>query len=127
MGNKGEVYSNYGTMELDFFTPKEFKMGEVEVYNNMTPAFLLLMDELRKRVGESIYFNSTYRDDDYNESVGGVPDSRHLYGDAADIRCTDSVLRGKILKHALALGLTCGVYENWIHVDNRESQLVYVG
>jgi len=58
--------------------------------------------------------------------VGGATGSFHVQGRAVDIACNNSVTRGIILKNALAMGLSCGVYKTWIHVDDRDTQLVYV-
>lgn len=114
-------------MKLVHFTPEEFKQGNKNVYNNMDKSFLVKLDKLRELCGMPLKINSSYRDKEYNKSVGGSENSMHILGRAVDIACNNSVTRGIILKNALNLGLTCGVYRNWIHVDDRLTQLVYVG
>ena len=41
----------------------------------------------RDAIGEPVYINSGYRSKRLNARVGGVPNSRHLQGKAADIHC----------------------------------------
>ena len=109
------------------FEEDEFIMGDQVVFCKMDYLFLVLLDELRDKVGEPLIINSSWRSKEYNASVDGVEDSQHLYGNAVDIHCTDSVLRAKIVGYALDLGMSVGVYQTWIHVDNRDNQLLYVG
>ena len=112
---------------MKYFVPEEFKMGKEIVFDKMDTTFLKLLDELRELVGEPLIVNSSYRSKFYNKAVGGSENSLHLKGKAVDLRCTNGTLRAKIVKHALNLGLSCGVYNTWVHVDNREFQILYVG
>lgn len=114
-------------VELRYFTPEEFKMGKEIVFNKMDAAFLKLLDTLRELVGEPLKINSSYRSKLYNKAVGGSENSLHLKGMAVDIHCDNGTLRAKIIKNALNLGLSCGVYNNWVHVDSRKFQIVYNG
>ena len=45
-----------------------------------------ILNGLRARFGAPIYINSCYRSPDVNRAVGGVDNSYHLQGRAADIR-----------------------------------------
>lgn len=114
-------------IKLNYFTKDEFVMGDKNVYSNMDKVFLFTLDKLRENIGTPLVINSSYRDKEYNEAIGGSKNSMHLKGRAVDIHCKNGVLRAKILKEALYLGMSCGVYKNWIHVDNRENQIVYHG
>lgn len=44
-----------------------------------------VLDKIRERVGRPIYIESGYRCEDHNREVGGVPNSQHVLGTAADI------------------------------------------
>lgn len=114
-------------LTLKHFKPGEFRMGKEIVYDKMDSDFLLLLDKLRELVGESLQINSSYRSKLYNEAVRGSKNSLHLRGKAVDLYCNNGTLRAKIIKNALNLGLSCGVYNTWIHVDNRKFQIVYNG
>lgn len=100
-------------------------MGGEVVFDKMQPDFLCLLDDLRELVNEPLHINSSFRSKRWNKSVGGSSKSQHLTGNAVDLHCDNSVLRAKIIKFALILGLTCGVSTNFIHIDNREGQIVF--
>lgn len=51
----------------------------------MNPALLDGLDELREHLGRPIYVSSGYRCPEHNAEVGGVPNSQHVLGNAADI------------------------------------------
>ncbi len=51
---------------------------------------------LRDAIGRPVYINSGYRSKRLNARVGGVPNSRHLQGKAADIHC-DNLDYAKVL------------------------------
>lgn len=44
-----------------------------------------VLDKIRERVGRPVYIESGYRCEDHNREVGGVPNSQHVLGTAADI------------------------------------------
>lgn len=83
-------------------------------------ALIRKLDAFRERVGEPVYVNSGIRCEEHNAAVGGAKGSRHLYGDAADIRCN-----GKIPEqlYEIADEIFCdggvGLYDWGIHVDAR--------
>jgi hypothetical protein len=55
---------------------------------NMTYGCHMLLEPARQVVGP-IIINSGFRNDDVNRKVGGVKNSQHLLGQAADIRPRD--------------------------------------
>ena len=50
-----------------------------------------VLDPLRERYGKPIVVNSGYRCAKHNKEVGGVANSQHVKGEAADIRPTTKV------------------------------------
>lgn len=110
---------------MKYFKESEFVMGTENVFDKMNPEFLELLDDLRTLVNEPLKVNSSYRSEDYNKSIGGSKNSKHMEGIAVDLHCTDSNLRLKIVENALGLGLTCGVAKTFIHIDNRLIQIVF--
>ena len=56
---------------------------------NMTYGCLMLLEPARFLVG-TIIINSGFRNEDVNSKVGGVHNSQHLVGQAADIRPLNS-------------------------------------
>lgn len=58
----------------------------------------------------------------YNKSVGGVPDSAHLTGEAADVACPTSFLRWRLLAAnykdpLIPLFTRLGIGGTFLHVD----------
>ena len=60
--------------------------GEQDVYAHIELLVTKLLDPIREFVIEPIYINSGYRSQELNRAVGGVHDSQHRRGQAADIR-----------------------------------------
>ena len=110
---------------MRYFKESEFTMNGQLVFDKMNPEFLELLDNLRDLVREPLKVNSSYRSEEYNKSIGGSLKSTHMYGIAADLHCTNGALRLKIVENALGLGLTVGVANNFIHIDNRLKQIVF--
>ena len=59
----------------------------LEVVQNLQRLCVLVLQPLRDTLGAPVYINSGYRSKRLNARVGGVPNSRHLLGRAADIHC----------------------------------------
>jgi uncharacterized protein YcbK (DUF882 family) len=61
---------------------------------------------------------SGYRCERYNHKVGGVPNSYHTQGLAADIAVADSNERFRLVQAALACGIRrIGIYRTFVHLD----------
>lgn len=75
------------------------------------------LDELREFLGEPIHITSWYRDPESNRAAGGVPNSEHLLGNAADfyIDSTDGYGLYDLIDAKVEGGLGC--YPSWVHVD----------
>jgi len=81
--------------------------------------------ELLKRLQSARYFadvpfaiNSGYRCESNNKAVHGKENSAHIKGFAADIACTHSAIRYKIVTALLKAGFTrLEIKETWIHAD----------
>lgn len=96
-------------------TYKYFKPNEI---TGLKPELVQKLDEARGLAGVPFPIGSGLRTPDKNAAVGGVENSAHLTGEAADIRCTDSVKRLKMLKAFLQVGFTrIGIGKDFIHVD----------
>ena len=59
----------------------------LEVVQNQQKHCVLVLQPIRDTLGAPVYINSGYRSKRLNARVGGVPNSRHLQGKAADIHC----------------------------------------
>ena len=104
---------------------KYFKESEFNDYNKMDPEFLDWLDSLREKLGQPIKINSSYRDPNHNEAVGGVKDQPHTEVPcrAVDIHCPNSKYRYQLV--GMAIGMGCrriGVGETFVHLDRAEDR-----
>lgn len=111
---------------MRFFKEKEFVCrccGELPPYarENVKALVAAVLDPARERFGKPIIVNSGYRCAKHNREVGGVTQSQHLVGEAADIRChtdtTDST--DKLAKAIVENGKydQLILYQNFVHVS----------
>lgn len=105
------------TWPLRHFTPQELACkgdGMVMVDARAAHALQSMRDFLRG----PIIVNSAYRSPEYNKKVGGAPGSKHMLGQAFDIRITPFLSREKIHELAKRAGFTgFGDYDTFVHVD----------
>jgi len=84
--------------------------------------FISRLQRLRQAHGRPLIITSGFRCLPYNKAIHGAADSRHGYGDAADILVENAIDRYDILQHALMLGFTgIGIGANYVHLDIRET------
>ena len=85
---------------------------------NMTYGSLLLLEPARLEVGP-ILINSGFRNAEVNQRVGGVKNSQHLMGQAADIRPKDPAQFQRLVAflqtHPLTDQLLTG--KGWLHLS----------
>ena len=60
-----------------------------EVIKNLHVLCVEILEPLRKFAKEPLHINSGFRCSALNMAVGGVSTSNHLFGFAADVRCSD--------------------------------------
>ena len=111
------------------FSIEEFDCNDgskmpINVYHNMVKVANQLQ-VLRNYIGKPIHINSAYRSQEYNAKIGGVKDSQHIMGRAADItvngfdpiavHTTIELLieKGDMLQGGL------GLYNSFVHYDIR--------
>jgi len=78
-----------------------------------------MLDDARGIAGIPFKINSGFRSESQNQYCGGVSNSSHLFGYAADIHCTDSRSRYIIIDALTQAGFNrFGIGNSFIHVDN---------
>lgn len=109
---------------MRFFKEKEFVCrccGELPPYakENIEALVENVLDPLRERYGKPIVVNSGYRCAKHNKEVGGVPNSQHMKGEAADIRPADANDLTRLRQIILANGKydQLIIYPSFLHVS----------
>ena len=115
---------------IRYFTRAEFKCKCGGKYCNGYPAdidmsMVKIADEIRNRIGKPIQINSGLRCKTHNANVGGVSNSQHLYGNAADLGCPSGCTPAQMASIAESIiGNTggIGIYSWGIHIDTRSTK-----
>lgn len=110
-------------MDFKYFNYSEFDSPDLPGSGKkfMSKKFIETLDKIREEVGVPFIINSGYRTPEYNArpDVGGVPNSAHIRGRAADIRTPSGYKQKEIAKAAVKHGITrIGFGTNFIHLDN---------
>ena len=125
------THDNTGTFwdEIKYFKKSEFacKCGK---YCDGYPAeidmgMVKIADEIRARIGRPISINSGLRCKTHNANVGGVSNSQHLLGKAADLGCPIGWTPSQMASIAESImGNTggIGIYTWGIHIDTRSAK-----
>lgn len=108
-------------------TAKRLKIDNTpndEVKHNLTALVANILDPLRKAYGNPIIVSSGYRCPQLNKAVGGVKNSQHTLGMAADIHTVSDTVEDNKKLYQLIRELDLPVDQcineynyNWIHVS----------
>lgn len=101
------------------FVPREFDSPDLpDSGRKMQKELVDRLDLIRDKTGVPMVITSGYRTNAHNEEVGGVNESAHLTGYAADVACNTSQYRMKLIRYAIDLGINrIGVYKSFVHLD----------
>lgn len=117
---------------IQYFKPSEFDSPD-SIGSGKLMDYLLVyrLEQLRKIVDQPLFIDSGFRTEKRNKDIGGAKDSSHMKGLAADVKCVNSLLRFKIVRYAMWLGISrIGVYSNHVHLDidtDKPYPLLYYG
>ena len=111
------------------FKVREFACGDGSDAVLVAPRLVMVLETIRAHFDAPVVIHSGYRTPQYNAKVGGVTDSQHCYGTAADI-----VVRGKTPAQVAAYARQLmpdwggvGVYDSFCHIDVREAKADWNG
>lgn len=107
-------------MDFKYFKLEEFDCPTIEGSGAeyMCKDFVKTLNSIRHTSGVPMVVTSGYRSPEHNEEVGGTKNSSHLIGVAADIACSNSADRVKIVAAAIAHKVRrIGIAEGFIHLD----------
>lgn len=103
------------------FTLREFRSKDGEDEIKIDTELVAILQTVRDHFKQPVIVNSGYRTMQHNRKVGGVKDSNHTKGKAADI-----VVKGytplevyEFLNEYLKNGYGLIKYPNFVHVDTR--------
>lgn len=91
-----------------------------------------ILQKIRDHFGKPVHISSAYRCQTWNKQVGGVSNSYHCFGQAADIKVEDTA-PAEVAKYAESIGvLGIGLYEtdadgHFVHVDTRTAKSFWYG
>lgn len=110
---------------MKWFNEKEFACrccGELPPFarENIEALVCEVLDPAREKLGMPIIVNSGYRCAKHNREVGGVANSQHMRGEAADIRCSDNQKLRQIIIDSGRFDQLI-TYPTFIHVSWKKS------
>ena len=113
----GDLTEHFSAKKMSCKCGCGFGMNPGDVSN----ALLTALESLRADFGRSVTITSGCRCPAHNKAVGGKPDSRHLYGDAADIKVRGVPAAVVSLYCDKLVGTAGGVgsYPTFTHLDMR--------
>jgi hypothetical protein len=111
--------------KITWDTIKYFKEGEFTCQcgcglNNINLKLVVVLDKIRAHFGSAVIITSGCRCRKHNEEVGGVPESRHISGKAADFYVRN-VAKSKVLAYCKELvnqGVLRYAYTNSTNMRN---------
>jgi len=102
-----------------------------EVVENIRALCVNVLEHLSRACGHPVYISSGYRCPELNKAVGGVPNSQHIKGEAADIKGESKFINwvfGNYIKKNLPFDQLIfekcddNGYPSWIHVSYRRNE-----
>ena len=111
-------------MNLNYFSLSEFDCPSIPNSGiNMDKQFLTKLESAREIARIPFKITSGYRSVRHNKEVGGVQNSSHLFGLAADIAVGSGNERYIILNALIRAGFKrIGVAKTFIHCDTDDSK-----
>lgn len=115
------------TKRAKYFSASEFRRCTPPCsIEDMDSGFLAVLDKVRAEAGIPLLLSCAYRSREWDLQRGRSGRSAHCMGMAVDIVCNQSQTRYKILRAAIACGITrIGIGSTFIHIDtgDRTGQL----
>ena len=98
--------------------------------NETSHKLISLLDYVRSIIAMPMVVNSGFRCKKHNKKIDGNPESEHLTGEGADIKCESSKMRYLLIKTALSIGfLRIGIGNGFIHFGispDRPNEVVWL-
>lgn len=106
------------------FAVKEFACKDGSDYILIDTELVKLLQKIREHFGKAVTINSAYRNAEYNKKVGGVSNSQHTKGTAADIAVKDTAPKDVAMyaESVMPSSGGIGLYGSFTHVDTRANR-----
>lgn len=106
------------------FLVKEFACKDGSDYILIDTELVKLLQNIRNHFNKPVTINSAYRNPAYNKKVGGVSNSQHTKGTAADIVVSGATPKevAQYAEHLMPNSGGIGLYKTFTHVDVRSSR-----
>lgn len=109
------------------YKPSDFQCkcnGLCDKSGSMDVEVLEAVETMARRLGEKLVITSAFRCPQHNHNVGGVPDSKHLFGLAVDLEPPSGMTPEVFAKYAsesfdIFENGGIGLYDTFVHLDNR--------
>ena len=103
------------------FQVKEFACKDGSDKILIDTELVSVLQKIRDHFGKTVTINSAYRNAAYNKKVGGVSNSQHTKGTAADIvvKDVDPSDVARFAEYVMPNKGGIGLYSNFVHVDVR--------
>ena len=118
--------------DLNYKVGKHFKVKEFQSKDGhpvvlIDDVLVTMLDQIRDYFGKEVIINSGYRTASHNAAVGGVANSQHTLGKAADI-VVKGVPPAAVQSYAYDhLNGTVGTYTTFTHIDTRTTVKLFRG
>lgn len=123
--------SNQGTHQIsEHFKVKEFAQKDFRCDKVIVDRELIdVLEDIRAHFNKHVIVTSGYRTPEYNAKIGGVKNSQHTKGTAADIKVSNVPAKEvqKYLEHKYPDKYGIGSYLNFTHVDVRTKKARWRG
>ena len=120
-GKSSWLSKNFESSEFDCKCKNYCSTTEID------PRLIFYLQQIRDHFGVPVTINSAYRCKKHNKNVGGANYSKHLYGQAADIKVS-GIKPLKVAQYAESIGIKgIGQYSNFVHVDTRSNKYFWYG
>lgn len=118
------VKKDGNTYLAENFKVKEFACNDGSDTVLISDELVDLLQKIRDHFGVAVVINSGYRTSAYNKKVGGVSNSQHVKGTAADIvvKGVDPLTVGQYVEYIMPDHGGIGVYQTFTHVDVRSNR-----
>ena len=120
-GKKVKLSNNFSSTEFDCHGSGCCSKTEID------SKLVEYLQKIRDYFKAPVTINSAYRCEKHNAAIGGASQSKHKYGQAADIVVKD-IAPTEVAKYAESIGiLGIGLYSNFVHIDTRTTKAFWYG